>query len=130
MIMKRKLPQKQNAKVSLKNGRIKGPITQRRCQSLATPKRPQGKTPSSFAMCVDKLKLIDACSCTITEKRIMDILFEVEIGTTYVTPFQRQHSISMRCAEAQYLNVTTPVQGQYLSLTQTQNFWMDLHRNG
>ena len=65
--------------------------------ALATPKVPQCKTPSSFAMYVDdKLKQMDAHSLTITEKRIMDILFEVEMGTTCVVPIQRQHSISMR----------------------------------
>ena len=59
---------------------------------LATPKAPQGKTPSSFAMYVDdKLKQMDARSRTIIEKRIMDILLEVEMGTTRVTPTQRQH---------------------------------------
>ena len=121
--------------------------------ALATPKAPQGKTPSSFALYVDdKLKQMDARSRTITEKRIMDILFEDEIRTTCVAPTQRQHSISMRPAEAQcsnatapvrgqyssgmrpaeakYSNATTPVQGQYSSGTpQTQNFWMDLLHN-
>ena len=43
----------------------------------------------------DKLKQKDARSRTITEKRIMDILFEVEMGTTCVTPTQTQNSISM-----------------------------------
>ena len=82
----------------------------------------------------------------------MDILFEVETGTTCVAPTQRQHLISMRPAEAQYLNATThvqahyssgmrpteaqysnattPIRGQYSSGTpQTQNFWMDLLHN-
>ena len=54
---------------------------------LATPKAPQGKTPSSFDMYADdKLKQMDARSRTITEKRIMDILFEVEMGTTCARP--------------------------------------------
>ena len=114
--------------------------------ALAAPKAPQGKTPFSFVMNVDdKLKQMDAHSRTITEKRIMDILFEVEMGTTCVTPTQRQYSISMRPAEAQYSNATTPVQGQYSSgmrpaetqysnattpvQGQTQNFWMDLLDN-
>ena len=99
--------------------------------ALATPKAPQGKTYSFFAVHVDdKLKQMDACSRTITEKRIKDILFEVEMGTTCVTPTQRQHSISMRPAEVQYSNATTPVQGKYSSGTpQTQNFWMDLLHN-
>ena len=35
--------------------------------------------------------------------------------TTCVTPTQRQHSISMRPAEAQYSNATTPIQGKYSS---------------
>ena len=84
--------------------------------ALATPKVPQCKTPSSFAMYVDdKLKQMDAHCFTITEKRIMDILFEVEMGTTCVVPIQRQHSISMRPAKVQYSNAKTPVQGQYLS---------------
>ena len=74
---------------------------------------------------------MDGRSRTITEKRIMNILFEVEMETTCVTRTQRQHSIIMRPAEAQYLNATTPVQGQYSSGTlQTQNFWMDLLHNG
>ena len=99
--------------------------------ALTTPKAPQRKTPSLFAMYVDdKLKQMVACSCTITEKRIMDILFGVEMGTTCVTPTQRQDSISMRPAEAQYSNATTPVQRQYSSGTpQIQNFWMDLLHN-
>ena len=121
--------------------------------ALATPKAPQGKTPSFFAMyVVDKLKQMDARSRAITGKRIMDILFELEMGTTCLTPTQRQHSISMRpieaqysnattpvrgqnlsgmrSAEAQYLNATTPVQGQYSSgRPQTQNSWMDLLHN-
>ena len=116
--------------------------------ALATPKAPQGKIPSSFAMYVDdKLKYMDARSHTITEKRIMDILFETEMGTTCVRPIQRQHSISMRPAAAQYSNTATPVQGQYSSgmrpaeaqysnattpvqglyssrTPQTQNFWI------
>ena len=45
----------------------------------------------------------------------MDFLFEVEMGTTHVTPTQRQHLISMRRAETQYSNATTPAQGQYSS---------------
>ena len=55
MIMKRKLPQKQSPKVSLKKLEerkiqlLKGVIN-----ALATPKTPQGKIPSSFAMYVDK----------------------------------------------------------------------------
>ena len=54
---------------------------------LATPKALQGKTPSSFDMYVDcKLKQMEARSRTITEKRIMDILFEVEMGTTCARP--------------------------------------------
>ena len=58
--------------------------------ALATPKAPQDKTPSSFAMYADdELKQMDARSRTITEKRIIDILFEVEMGTTCVTPTQR-----------------------------------------
>ena len=77
---------------------------------LATPNAPQGKTPSSFAIYVDdKLKQMDARSRTITEKSVMDILFEVDTGNTCVAPTQRQHSISMRPAEAQYSNATTPV---------------------
>ena len=95
------------------------------------------------------LKQIDAHYRTITKKRIMDILFEVEIWTTCVTPIQRQYSISMRPAEAQYSHVATPVQrqhssgiepavAQYLNVAtsiqrqyfsgtlQIQNFWMDL----
>ena len=69
--------------------------------ALATPKAPQGRTPSFFAMhVVDKLKQIDPRSLTITEKRIMDILFQLEMGTTCVTPTERQHSISMRPIEA------------------------------
>ena len=64
--------------------------------ALATPKAPQDKTPSSFALYVDdKLKQMEACSHTITEKRIMDIIFKIEMGATCVTPTQRQHSISM-----------------------------------
>ena len=83
---------------------------------LATPKTPQGETPSSFAMYFDdKLKQMDARFCRITEKRIMEILFEVEMGTTCVTHTQRQHSISMRPVEALYSNATTTVQGQYSS---------------
>ena len=86
--------------------------------ALATPKELQGKTHSSFGMYVDnKLKQMDARSHAITEKRIIDILFEVETGTTCVASTQRQHSISMRPAEAQYSNAATPVQGQYSSVT-------------
>ena len=98
---------------------------------LATPKALQGKTLSFFAVHVDdKLKQMDARSRTITEKRIMDILFKVEIGTTCVAPTQRQHSISIRPAEAQYSNATTPAQGQYSRGTpKTQTFWMDLLLN-
>ena len=60
----------------------------------------------------------------------MDILLELEMRTTCVTPTQRQHSISMRSAEAQYSNAATAVQRQYSSGTpQTQNFWMDLCHN-
>ena len=84
--------------------------------ALATPKGLQGKTHSSFGMYVDnKLKQMDARSRAITEKRIIDILFEVEMGTTCVASTQRQHLISMRPAEAQYSNAATPVQGQYSS---------------
>ena len=54
-------------------------------------------------------------SHTIIKKRIMDILFEVEMGTMCVRPTQRQHSISMRPTAAQYLNAAKPVQGQYSS---------------
>ena len=61
------------------------------------------------------LKQIDAHSHTITKKRILDILFEVEIGTTCVTPIQRQYSISMRPAEEQYSNIATPAQRQHSS---------------
>ena len=69
--------------------------------ALATPKAVQGKKPSSFAMHVDnKLKQIDARSYKITKKGIIDILFEVQIGTMCVTSAQRQHSISIRSAEA------------------------------
>ena len=90
VIMKRKFPQKQSAKVSLKK------MEERKIQLLegvvngfATPKRPEGKTPFSFAMYVDdKLKEIDTHSSTITEKKIMDILFEIEMRTTCVTPTQ------------------------------------------
>ena len=83
---------------------------------LATPKTPQGETPSSFAMYFDdKLQQMDARFCRITEKRIMEILCEVEMGTTCATHTQRQHSISMRPAEALYSNATTTVQGQYSS---------------
>ena len=93
----------------------------------------KGKTPSSFAMYVNnRLKQMDARSSTITERKMMDILLEVEMGTTCVPPTQRQHSISVRPAEAQYLNATTPVQGQeqYSSSTpQNQNFRMDLLHN-
>ena len=98
---------------------------------LATPKALQSKTLSSFTMYVDdKLRQMDARSRPITKKRIMDILFEVEMRTTCVTPTQRQYSISMRPAEAQYSNATTSVQGHYSSGTlQTQNFWMDLLQN-
>ena len=100
--------------------------------ALATPKALQGKTPSFFAVYVDdKLKQMDARSRTITEKRIMDILFKVEIGTTCVAPTQRQHLISIRPAEAQYSNATTPTQGQYSRGTpKTQTFWMDLLLKG
>ena len=60
----------------------------------------------------------------------MDILLELEMRTTCVTPTQRQHSISMRSAEAQYSNAATAAQRQYSSGTpQTQNFWMDLRHN-
>ena len=77
---------------------------------LVTPKTPQGKTPFCFAMYVDdKLKEIDTHFSTITEKKIMDILFEIEMRTTCVTPTQRQQSISMRPGVAQYSNATTPV---------------------
>ena len=77
-----------------------------------------------------KVKQMDARSHTITKKRIMDILFGVEMETTCVTPTQWQHLISMRPAEAQYSNATAPVQGQYSSGTpQTQNFWMNLLHN-
>ena len=49
---------------------------------LATPKAPQGKTPSSFAMYVDnKLKQMDTRSQTITKKWIVGILFEAKMGT-------------------------------------------------
>ena len=108
-----KLPRKQSAKVLLKKWKkersnysnVEGVVI-----VLATPKAPQGKTPSSFAIYVDdKLKQMDARSRTITEKRVMDIFFEVDAGTTCVAPTQRQHSISMRPAEAQYSNATTPV---------------------
>ena len=74
------------------------------------------------------------------------------MGTTCVILTQRQHSISMRPAGAQYSNTTAPVQGKYLSgmrtaeaqylnattpvewqyssgTPQTQNFWMDLLHN-
>ena len=69
--------------------------------ALAIPKAVQGKKSSSFAMYVDnKLKQIDARSYKITKKGIIDILFEVQIGTTCVTSAQRQHSISIRSAEA------------------------------
>ena len=78
----------------------------------------------------DKLKQKDARSRTITEKRIMDILFEVEMGTTCVTPTQTQNSISMSPAEVQYSNATTSFQGQYSSGTpRTQTFLMDLLHN-
>ena len=58
VIMKRKFPQMQSAKVSLKK------MEERKIQLLegvvsgfATPKTPEGKTPFSFAMYVDdKLK--------------------------------------------------------------------------
>ena len=84
---------KAKCKSFAKNERKEDPITWRRCP---TPKAPQGKTPYSFTMYVDdKLKQKDAHSRTITEKRIMDILFEVEMGTTCVTPTQTQNSISM-----------------------------------
>ena len=128
MIMKRKLPRKQSAKVSLKNGRKKDPISRKRCQCGCNT---FGKTPYSVAMYVDnELKQMDARSRTITEKRIMDIVFQVEMGTTCGTPTQRQHSSDMRPAEAQYSNATTPVQGQYSSGTpEIQNFWMDLLHN-
>ena len=76
---------------------------------LVTPKTPQGKTPFCFAKYVDdKLKEIDTHFSTITEKKIMDILFEIEMRTTCVTPTQRQQSISMRPGVAQYSNATTP----------------------
>ena len=53
-----------------------------------------------------------------------------ENGSTCVALTQRQHWTSMKPAEAQYSNATTPVQGQYLSGTpQSQNFWMDLLHN-
>ena len=129
MIMKRKLPRKQNAKVSLKK------MEKRKIQSvvnvLARPKSPQGKPLSSFALQVEnKLDQMDVLSCTITEKKIMYIIFEVEMGTTCVTTTQRQHSISMRPTEAQFLNAATPFQLQYSSGTpQAQNFWMDLLHN-
>ena len=88
------------------------------------------KTPSSFAMYVNnRLKQMNARSSTITERKMMNILLEVEMGATCVPPTQRQHSIRVRPAEAQYLNATTPVQGQeqYSSSTpQNQNFRMDL----
>ena len=57
----------------------------------ATPKAPQGKTSSSFAMYVDnKLNQMNGPSRTITEKRLMVISSKVEIETTCVTPTQRQ----------------------------------------
>ena len=60
----------------------------------------------------------------------MDILLEFVMSTTCVTPTQRQHTIGMRSAEAQYSNAATAVQRQYSSGTpQTQNFWMDLLHN-
>ena len=119
---------KAKCKSFAKNERKKDPITWRCCP---TPKAPQGKTPYSFTMYVDdKLKQKDARSRTITEKRIMDILFEVEMGTTCVTPTQTQNSISMSPAEVQYSNATTPFQGQYSSGTpRTQTFLMDLLHN-
>ena len=84
--------------------------------ALETPKAPQGNTPSSFAIYVNnKLKQMDARSHAITEKRIMDTLFEAKMGTTCVISTQRQSSISMRPAEAQYSNAATPVHGQYSS---------------
>ena len=84
---------KAKCKSFAKNERKEDPITWRRGP---TPKAPQGKRPYSFTMYVDdKLKQKDARSRTITEKRIMDILFEVEMGTTCVTPTQTQNSISM-----------------------------------
>ena len=50
----------------------------------------KGKTPSSFAMYVNnRLKQMDARSSTITEKKMMDILLEVEMATTCVPPTQR-----------------------------------------
>ena len=51
--------------------------------ALAISKAPQDKTPSSFDMYVDgKLKQMDARSRIITVKRIMDILFKIEMETT------------------------------------------------
>ena len=112
MIMKRKLIRNQSAKVSLKMEERKIRLLEGAANALATPKALQGKTLSSFTMYVeDKLKQMDARSRPITKKRIMDILFEVEMRTTCVTPTQRQYSISMRSAEAQYSNATTPIQG-------------------
>ena len=74
--------------------------------ALATSKAPDGKTPSTFAMYVDdKLKQMDTRSRTLTEKRIIYILFEAEMETTCVPPVQAQYSSG------------TP---------QTQNFWMGL----
>ena len=125
MIMKRKLHRKQNAKVSLKKmEKRKIQLLESIANALATPKSPQGKPLSSFAMHVEnKLDQMDVLSCTITEKRIMYIIFEVEMGTTCVTTTQRQRSISMRPTEAQFLNAATPFQRQYSSGTpQTQNF--------
>ena len=57
----------------------------------------------------DKLKKMDARSHKITEKSFMDIVFEVEMGTTCVRTTKRQHSISMRPGEVQYLDSTAPV---------------------
>ena len=58
--------------------------------ALAIPKASQEKTPSLFDMYVDgKLKQMNARSHIITEKRIMDILFKVEMETTVCKTYSK-----------------------------------------
>ena len=110
MIMKRKLPERKAQTFRQKKWKKeKSNYLKALPALLQHQKHLNVKKTSSFAMHVDnKRKQIDAWSHKITEKAIMGILFEAEIGTTYVTS----------------------VQGQYSSSTpQTQNFWLDLLHN-
>ena len=102
MIMKRKLPERKAQTFRQKKWKKeKSNYLKALPALLQHQKHLNVKKTSSFAMHVDnKRKQIDAWSHKITEKAIMGILFEAEIGTTYVTSAQRQHFISMRSAEA------------------------------